>query len=91
MVPKANIMKQANDIKNITLIIVVIACIIAVTIGMLMSGGISNSLKKINYSLKQISEGDLTVQVFVKRKDELATLGHGITEMLNNVRALIQR
>ena len=91
MVPKANIMKQANDIKNITLIIVVIACIIAVTIGMLMSGGISNSLKKINYSLKQISEGDLTVQVFVKRKDELATLGHGITEMLNNVRALIQK
>lgn len=91
MVPKANIMKQADDIKNITMIIVVIACIVAVTIGMLMSGGISNSLKKINYSLKQISEGDLTVQVSVKRKDELATLGHGITEMLNNVRALIQK
>ncbi|WP_313130640.1 methyl-accepting chemotaxis protein [Anaerocolumna sp.] len=91
MVPKANIMKQANDIKNITLIIVAIACVIAVTIGMLMSGGISNSLKKINYNLKQISEGDLTVQVSVKRKDELATLGYSITEMLNNVRALIQK
>lgn len=91
MVPKANIMKQANDIFTLTLVIVIVACIIAVSIGMFISGGISKSLKKINYNLKQISEGDLTVQVTINRKDELATLGRSAAEMLNNMRALIQK
>lgn len=91
MVPKDHIMKQANDIFTLTLIIVIFACIIAVSIGMILSGGISKSLKKVNYNLKQISEGDLTVQVNINRKDELATLGRSAAEMLNNVRALIQK
>ncbi len=91
MVPKANIMKQANDIFTLTLIIVIVACIIAVSIGMILSGGISQSLKKVNYHLKQISEGDLTVEVNIKRNDELAILGRSATEMLNNVRILIQK
>ncbi len=90
MVPKANIMKQANDIFTLTLIVIV-ACIIAVSIGMILSGGISQSLKKVNYHLKQISEGDLTVEVNIKRNDELAILGRSATEMLNNVRILIQK
>ena len=58
---------------------------------MILSGGISQSLKKVNYHLKQISEGDLTVEVNIKRNDELAILGRSATEMLNNVRILIQK
>jgi len=91
LIPKVNFMKQANDIKTITIIIVILASVVAVTIGTIMSSGIGQCIKDINRKLKQISEGDLTVQVTVKRKDEFNVLARNITYMLNNMRALIQK
>ncbi|WMJ87319.1 methyl-accepting chemotaxis protein [Anaerocolumna sp. MB42-C2] len=91
LVPKASFMQQANDIKNITVIVVLLACLIAAGIGMYLSFGIGRSLNSINKNLKQISEGDLTVQVSSKHKDEFTVLAGNITEMLNNMRRLIQK
>ncbi len=91
LVPKSSFMQQANDIKNITILLVVIACLIAAFIGMYLSGGIGSSLKSINKNLKQISEGDLTVQVSSKHRDEFTVLAGNIMEMLNNMRGLIQK
>lgn len=91
LVPKASFMQQANDIKNVTIILVVIACLAAVTIGTYLSGGIGRSIKSINKNLRQISEGDLTIKVSSKHRDEFAILAKNITEMLNNMRGLIQK
>ncbi len=91
LVPKASFMKQANDIKVITVILVALACLIAVSIGMYLSGGIGRSLKSINKNLKKISEGDLTIQVSSKHRDEFTVLAANTTEMLNNMRGLIQK
>lgn len=91
MVPKASFMKQADDIKVITFILVAIACLIAASIGFYLSNGIGRSLKSINKNLKQISEGDLTVQVSEKHKDEFTVLAGNTIEMLNNMRGLIQK
>lgn len=91
LVPKASFMKQADDIRIITLILVALACLIAVSTGMYLSGGIGRSLKSINKNLKQISEGDLTVQVSAKHKDEFTVLAENTMEMLSNMRGLIQK
>lgn len=91
MVPKASFMQQANDIKVITLIIVAIASMLALSAAALLSGRISRSLKSINKNLKQISEGDLTVTVSNKHKDEFITLANNTTYMLNNMRSLINK
>jgi methyl-accepting chemotaxis protein len=91
LVPKASIMKQANDIKNITIFIVLIASVIAVLVGTMIAGGIGSCIRSINKSLNQISEGDLTVNVKVKRKDEFAILAHNISDMIQNMRGLIEK
>jgi methyl-accepting chemotaxis protein len=91
LVPKTSFMQQANDIQATTVIIVVLACLVAVTIGLFISNGIGRSMKRINKKLRQISEGDLTVSVFVKRKDEFAILSGNIMDMLNNMRTLIKK
>lgn len=91
LVPKSSIMLQANGIKTLTIILVVLASVIAVLIGTILSNGISKTIKGINQKLKLISEGDLTVQVSVKRKDEFADLTHNITDMTNNMRELIHK
>jgi len=91
MVPKASFMQQANDIKLTTVIVVVIACIVAVSIGFTISNGIGKNIRHIIEKLQNIAEGDLTVQVAVNRKDEFAILAGNITDMLNNMRKLIQK
>ncbi len=91
LIPKAYIMKQANDIKYSTVILVALACIAAIITGTYLSTGISNCIQSITKKLKQISEGDLTVTVTVKRKDEFAVLANNITDMLGNMRGLIQK
>lgn len=91
LVPKSSFMQQANDIRVITLILVAIASVLAIIAAAFLSGRISGSLKSINNNLKQISEGDLTVTVSNKHKDEFVTLATNTTDMLHNMRSLIQK
>ncbi len=91
LIPKTNIMKQANDIKTITVVVVLLACIVAVSLGGFISSGIVQCIKSINRNLKQIAEGDLTVTVKIKQKDEFSVLAQNITSMLGNMRTLIQK
>ncbi len=91
LIPKANFMKQAREIKVSTIFIVVLASIVAVTIGFLISYGIRRTFQRINQKLKQISEGDLTVEVSVKRKDEFSILVSSISDMLSSMRNLLQK
>ncbi|MFT4145484.1 MAG: methyl-accepting chemotaxis protein, partial [Mobilitalea sp.] len=91
LIPKSSFMQQAGEIRITTIIIVFLASILAVTIGIVISKGIGQSLKNINKKLLQVSEGDLTVHVSVKRKDEFAILASNIMDMLNNMRSLIQK
>jgi methyl-accepting chemotaxis protein len=91
LIPKESFMQQANGIQVTTVVVVLLACIVAVTIGLFISNGIGRTLKRVNQKLLQISEGDLTVKVTVNRKDEFAVLAGSITDMLNNMRVLIQK
>lgn len=91
LVPKISFMHQANDIRNITFVLVVIASVLALFVAAVLSGNIGRSLKSINKNLKQISEGDLTVTVSNHHKDEFITLANNTTDMLNNMRNLIQK
>lgn len=91
LTPKASFMKQANEIQSTTIIVVTLACLVAVTIGIVVSNGIGKALKRINRRLQSISDGDLTVDVSVKRKDEFALLANNIMDMLKSMRLLIQK
>lgn len=90
LVPKDTILKQADSIKTITLVIVIIASIIAVTTGLLVSLGITRSLSSINRSLQKAGQGDLTVAFDIKRKDEFGLLGKSMADMISNMRELIK-
>lgn len=91
LVPKNSFMYQANDIKLVTFILVGLASAMALGIGIYLSNGIGKSLKSISMNLKQISEGDLTVQVSSDHKDEFIVLASNTKEMLNNMKSLIQK
>jgi len=80
LIPKATINSQANDIRQMTILIVIIACIIAIFIGIVISTGIDKTIKGIISGLKKAANGDLTVEFKTNRSDEFKIL---IEEMQN--------
>jgi Methyl-accepting chemotaxis protein len=91
MIPKSTILSQADSIKQVTIIIVIIACIIAVLIGIFISGGIDKTIKEIIAKLKKAAEGDLTVDFSTKRNDEFRILLEEINHTFTNMKDLISR
>jgi methyl-accepting chemotaxis protein len=91
LMPKSTITSQADSIKNITVLIVIIACILAVLIAAWLSMGIDKTIKGIIGKLKLAAKGDLTVQFDSKRKDEFHVLIEEIQMTFDNMKDLIQQ
>ncbi len=91
LIPESTIIKQVSGIKQITFVLVALACIIAVVVGIRMAAGIQKVIHYIIGELKKVSEGNLTVQLKVKRRDEFLTLSNGINDMIVNMRGLIEK
>ena len=89
MVPLSMVNAGADSIRNITIFMVVIACLIAVAATIFIIIGITTAIRQISNKLEVISSGDLTVSINTDRKDEFKLLVKSIADMVNNTRNLI--
>lgn len=89
MVPQKEIMAGAQAILRYTLIAVAICAVIAIVVGSVLASGISKAIRKVNRVLKKTSDGDLTGQISMKRKDEFNVLSSSITNMIGSMKELI--
>lgn len=91
LVPKSEIVSKANEIGIITVIAVILAIIIAALIGTFLSRNIRSSIKSITGSLELASEGDFTVVIPIKGRDEFSRLAISTNSMIANVKELIEK
>lgn len=89
LVPKSTITSEISVIRTATIIIVLLACAVAVFAGMSLTKSISSALNQTCDALACAAEGDLTQEVTTKRKDEFGKLIAGMTKMLSGMRGLI--
>ncbi len=89
LIPYENIMEDAKAIRNITVILVILAVAIALIIGNRIAVSISKTLYEMVDSLEKVAEGDLTIDFVTKRKDEFLRLNEGLNHMLNGFRDII--
>lgn len=89
LVPESIIVAQANSIRILTVIMVLISCLIAMVVGTLISKGFSKSINMSIKELEKVSKGDLTVEFRTNRRDEFALLYGSCNDMLANIRSLI--
>lgn len=89
MVPKADIIKEANAIRGTTVIFVAVAGVLAVLIGGYLSLSIGRVIKKLSRRLEKVAKGDLTVDFEVKGNDEFALLSASIKDTIAHVHGLI--
>lgn len=90
LVPEEKVTASAAEIKSLTVILVIIASIIAILTGAGISLNISMSMSSIIKRLKRVAEGDLTVQMKTKGNSEFSMLNRHIAEVIDNTRKLIQ-
>ena len=91
MVPLDVITGQAKAIGELTIIFVVIATIIAATIGLIITISIQKNLKSIAKGLEQVACGDLTGNVKVRGRDEFRILAASANSMIVNNKKLISK
>lgn len=89
IIPEKVIMQQASEIKNMTILTVIMAMLIAIVVGMVLANGIGRAIGNVNAILREASEGDLTVKIETKRRDEFRKLNYHITGMIQSIKKLI--
>lgn len=90
LIPHSELLKEAEQIKNYTLTLVVIAGLLALGIGLYMSSSMGRTIGKLVEAAGRAANGDLTVNPKSRRKDELGVLTSSISTMIGNMRNLIE-
>lgn len=91
LIPQSTIVAQANAIKYISIILVLVSFVVALVIAAWLAGNIGNSTKMIMEKLEKAASGDLRIEVKVKGKDEFASLAKSTNDMIGNVKHLIDK
>ena len=89
MVPVSKVNAGASAIKNVTIVVIVISVVIVAVIVLLVVAGITGAIGQISNKLKVVSNGDLTVTMNTRRRDEFKILVKNIADMIANSRNLI--
>ncbi|MDO5155440.1 MAG: methyl-accepting chemotaxis protein [Eubacteriales bacterium] len=89
LIPVDIVTMQANQIKVITLVLVIIAAIASVLIGTFISFGIQRNMKGISKDLNEVANGNLTVHVRADGRDEFQSLAKTATNMVENNKKLV--
>lgn len=90
LVPYSLVIQGANDIRNVTIFLVLLACILVGIGALIISLNISFSMGKIIKKLQLLSDGDLTVEFSSKGKSEFSKLSLHIMSVVGHMRKLIQ-
>ena len=89
LIPYNNITVEAKTIRNITVVLVLLALVVALVTGSTIAIGISKTLETMIKSLGRVEEGDFTTIFKTKRKDEFLKLNNGLNQMLTGVKDII--
>ena len=90
LIPSARLLEQSSGIKGLTTVLVIVCAILALALGFLLSRSMSGTIQYILRQLRKVSNGDLTVHLQAKTKDEFKLLCDGINDMVNHVKSLIK-
>lgn len=91
MVPKSAVVQGADEIKRMTDLLVVLACIAVGILAVIISINISISMARIIRQLRIAAEGDLTAELPVHGKSEFGRLSANIMGVVRHMRKLIRQ
>lgn len=91
LIPLRVVIGQAETIKTLTVGVVVLASIVAIGIGLLISMSIQKNMRQVSRTLGEVAKGDLTVLVKAKGRDEFQELAFSANNMIQNNKKLVTK
>ena len=91
LVPMRVVTSQATEIRNMTIGLVILACVIVVIVGIFITAGIENNMRRISRKFGDVAKGDLTVTVSAKGHDEFQDLAGSASIMITNTKKLVNQ
>lgn len=82
---------SVQTLNRLVWILVICVAVIGILIGYLISKGFIRSISQLVKAMKQTEQGDLTVQVSIYGKDEMASLCKSFNNMIVNIRDVIEQ
>ncbi|MCI9080243.1 MAG: methyl-accepting chemotaxis protein, partial [Lachnospiraceae bacterium] len=90
LIPSKRLLDEAADIKMVSAVVSGIFAVLALILGLLISKRISGIINYILQKLRKIADGDLTVQLKVKSKDEFGLLCAGVNQTASQMKAILE-
>lgn len=90
IIPSKRLLDEAADIKMVSAVVSGIFALLALILGLLISKKISGIINYILQKLRKIANGDLTVQLEIKSKDEFGLLCSGVNQMASQMKAILE-
>ncbi|GAE34518.1 methyl-accepting chemotaxis protein [Halalkalibacter akibai] len=86
---QSKMLAQANEIRNSIFVISIISIIIAALLALIVAKRISKPIIKLRNQVSQVANGDLTVSLQTKSKDEIGALTRDFNRMVESVKSLV--
>ena len=87
LVPMRVVTSQATEIRNMTIGLVILACVIVVIVGIFITAGIENNMRRISRKFGDVAK----VTVSAKGHDEFQDLAGSATNMITNTKKLVNQ
>lgn len=91
LVPIQVVTSQAESIKQLTMLGVLVSSIIVIFIGVWIASGIRKNMRRISGSLEVVAQGNLATEVAVSGRDEFQGLAAAANDMIANNKQLVQK
>mgnify|MGYP001162082493 CR=1 FL=1 len=89
-VPMSELLQETRSISNITIIMIVVAALLAVAIGFLVARMIARPLEVVRNLMMEGARGNLRVRThFGNRRDEIGELGNSFNIMMEQITGLV--
>ena len=88
-IPESVISASVNNIRTASVIAVIVAAVVSSLVGIIVSNNIGSAVKGISNGFEQAAQGDLTVAIKTKRKDEFGILSASANKMIENTKRLL--
>lgn len=90
LIPESYFLDQTVVIRDIAIMVAIIASVFVLVIGSMFAGSLSKCIRRVNKTLDKIADGDFTVRVNLKRKDEFKILADRLNRMADKVSGLVR-
>ena len=91
VIPKADLFKNINMIRNVFLTIILVCLIVSISLVFFISKGISKPIEDIISVMHKFGRGDLSIRIskYNNRTDEIGVLAEKFNSMINQINYLI--